>query len=112
MLEVLREDYIRTARSKGLNEKTVIYKHAFRNTMIPMITLLVSYLLVGLISSSFILEKIFSWPGLGRLTVDAALIGDIYVIMAVLVIYSMIGFVAYIIRDIAYAYLDPRVRLS
>jgi peptide/nickel transport system permease protein len=112
MLEVLREDYIRTARAKGVDEKVVINKHAFRNTLIPVSTLLVNYFLVGMIGGSFILENIFSWPGLARLTASAALSQDIYIIMANLVIYTILGFIAYIVRDLVYAYVDPRVSLK
>lgn len=112
MLEVLREDYIRTARAKGVDEKVVINKHAFRNTLIPVSTLLVNYFLVGMIGGSFILENIFSWPGLARLTASAALSRDIYIIMANLVIYTILGFIAYIVRDLVYAYVDPRVSLK
>jgi|GEM_PF-513532 len=112
MLEVLKEDYIVTARSKGLDEKTIINKHAFKNTLIPVSTYIVDYVTVGLVTGSFILENIFSWPGLARLTVSASLNQDIYIVMANLVMYVIIGFIAFILRDIIYAYVDPRVRLG
>ena len=112
MLEVLREDYIRTARSKGLDEKIVINRHAFRNTLIPVSTFVINYVIIGLIGGSFILENIFSWPGLARLTVVAALGQDIYVVMANLVMYTLLGFTAYILRDIVYTIVDPRVKLQ
>ena len=111
MLEVLRENYITTARAKGVDEKVVINKHAFRNTMIPVSTYIVGYIVTGLLGTSFILEYIFSWPGLGRLTIEAAQNQDIYLIMATLVMYTVLGFVVYVIRDIVYAYVDPRVSL-
>jgi len=112
MLEVLREDYIITARSKGIDEKTIINKHAFRNTLIPVSTYIVDYVAAGLVTGSFILENIFSWPGLARLTVMASLNQDIYIVMANLVMYIIIGFITYILRDVIYAYVDPRVRLG
>lgn len=111
MLEVLREDYIKTARSKGLDEKTVINKHAFRNTLVPVSTWIVGYISTGLFAGSFILEIVFSWPGLARLIVNASLTQDIYLVMADLVMFSLIGFVVFILRDIVYAYVDPRVSL-
>lgn len=111
MLEVLKEDYIKTARSKGLDEKSVINKHAFRNTLVPVSTWIVDYISTGLFGGSFILEIVFSWPGLARLIVDASLSQDIYLVMADLVMFSLIGFVVFILRDIVYAYVDPRVSL-
>jgi len=112
MLEVLSAEYVRTAISKGLDEKTVVNRHVFRNTLIPVSTAIVGYVITGLLAGGgFILENIFSWPGLARLTVAASLSQDIYVVMADLVIYTLLGFVAYIARDVVYAYVDPRVNL-
>jgi len=112
MLEVLRDDYVRTARAKGLDERTVINGHAFRNTLIPVSTYIVGYVAAGLLGGSFILENIFSWPGLSRLIVAASLSQDIYLVMADMVMFSLIGFIVYILRDVIYAFVDPRVSLG
>lgn len=109
MLEVVREDYIRTARSKGLNDKVVIYKHALRNAAIPMITILGLSMPV-LFGGAVITERIFSWPGMGRLAVDAAFKRNYTVMMATNVIMAILVFAGNLLADISYAFVDPRIR--
>lgn len=109
MLEVLKQDYVRTARSKGLLEKIVIYRHALKNAMIPIITLM-GLRLGWIIGGSVALEIIFSIPGIGRLMVDAILARDFPVVQgAMLVLTSSIIF-ANILADVLYAVVDPRIR--
>ncbi|NQT47002.1 MAG: ABC transporter permease [Candidatus Omnitrophica bacterium] len=109
MLEVLRQDYIRTARAKGLPERKVIYKHALRNGLLPIVTIL-GFALPGLISGSFIFETIFAWPGMGRLGYEAIMQYDYPVVMGVGVIASMMTLIGILISDILYAFIDPRIR--
>jgi peptide/nickel transport system permease protein len=108
MLEVVRQDYIRTARAKGLAEKVVIYKHALRNSLIPILTLMANLLPV-LFGGSVIIESIFSLPGLGKLTFDAIFDRDYPVIMANLVISGGLTLFGILLTDIAYALVDPRI---
>lgn len=109
MLGVLSEDYIRTARAKGLPERVVIYKHALRNALLPIVTIL-GLSIPGLISGSVILETIFSIPGVGRLMVEAVFMRDYNVIMAGLFISALLTLAGNLIADVAYVYVDPRVR--
>lgn len=109
MLEVLRQDYIRTARAKGLPEKKVIYRHALRNALIPIITLL-GLSLPALIGGGFIFETIFAWPGMGRLGYQAIMARDYPVIMGVGVIAALLTLLGNLIADITYAFVDPRIR--
>jgi peptide/nickel transport system permease protein len=111
MLEVIRQDYIRTARAKGLNEKTVILKHGVRNSLIPIITL-VAGILPGLIGGAVIIENIFSIPGLGQLSYTALLARDYPVIMAVFTISAILTLVGILISDILYSIADPRIAYS
>lgn len=111
MLEVLNADYIRTARAKGLSEKTVVYKHAFRNTLIPIVTILGGTLPL-LFSGAIITETIFDIPGLGRAALDAIRDGDIPYIMAFNMFLAVLTLVGTLLADITYAIVDPRVRLS
>ena len=111
MLEVIREDYIRTARAKGLSEKVVIYKHAFRNSVLPIITLL-AFLLPGMFGGSVIIESIFSIPGMGQLGFEAVLARDYPVIMAITTISALLTLIGLLISDILYAVLDPRIKLE
>ena len=111
MLEVIHQDYILTAKSKGLQEKVVIYKHALKNAMIPMVTLL-GLSLPAIIGGSFIIESIFGWPGMGLTAVDAVFQRDYPVILAINTISAIMVLVCNFLADIAYAYLDPRVRYS
>lgn len=109
MLNVISQDYIKTARAKGLPEKTVIYKHALRNALLPIITIL-GLSIPGLISGSVILETIFSIPGMGRLMVESVFTRDYNVIMAGLVISALLTLAGNLIADIAYVHADPRIR--
>lgn len=111
MLDVINQDYIRTARAKGLRMRVVIYKHAIRNALIPLVTL-VGLDLPALFGGALFTETIFSWPGIARLYWNAALKGDIPVVMAVLMIESALVVLSILIVDIAYTFLDPRIRLS
>ncbi len=109
MLEVLRQDYVRTARAKGLPEKKVIYRHALRNALIPIVTLL-GLSLPALIGGGFIFETIFAWPGMGRLGYQAIMARDYPVIMGVGVIAALLTLLGNLIADITYAFVDPRIR--
>lgn len=111
MLEVLNSDYIRTARAKGLSEKTVIYKHAFRNTLIPIVTIL-GGTLPSLFAGAMITESVFSIEGLGKAGLDAISRGDIPYIMAFNTFLAILTLLGTLLADITYAVVDPRVRLS
>lgn len=111
MLEVIRQDYIRTARAKGLSEKKVILKHALRNSLIPIITL-AGGLLPVMVGGSVIIETIFSIPGIGQLAYQAILDRDYPLIMAELVIASVLTVVGILIVDILYSFVDPRIAFT
>jgi len=108
MLEVIRQDYIRTARAKGLSEKTVIFKHAFRNSLIPIITLL-AVLFPAMIGGSVIIETIFSIPGMGQLSFEAILSRDYPVIMGITTVAGFLTLLGILAADIAYTLVDPRI---
>jgi len=110
MLEVLRQDYIRTARAKGLPEKTVIYKHALRNALMPVITIL-GLSLPGIIGGSVIMETVFGIPGMGQLLYQAVFSRDYNLAMGILVPAAFLTMLGNFLADIAYAFTDPRVRL-
>jgi peptide/nickel transport system permease protein len=111
MLEILGDDYIRTARAKGLPEVTVLTRHALRNCSVPIITVIgIGFALI--ISGVVVTESVFNLPGLGRLTVDAVLARDYPVIQAVILLASLIYVVINLLIDIAYVLLDPRIRYS
>ena len=109
MLEVVRQDFIRTARAKGLPERTVILKHALRNSLIPVVTLLGLYLPL-LFSGAVFVEVIFAWPGMGRVIVDAIFQRDYPVVMATSFIFAVLVVLGSLLADILYAVVDPRVR--
>lgn len=111
MLEVIREDYIRTARAKGLSERIVIFKHALRNALLPIITLL-AFLLPAMFGGSVIIESIFSIPGMGQLGFESVLSRDYPVIMAITTISALLTLVGLLVSDILYATLDPRIKLE
>ncbi|HDR8089099.1 TPA: ABC transporter permease, partial [Bacillus cereus] len=111
MLEVVRQDYIRTARAKGLKEKTVIYKHALKNAILPAITLL-AFELPGLFSGAIIIEQIFNWPGIGNIQLEALNFRDYTVLMAFTMFLSYLTIVSNFLADIVYAVVDPRIRLK
>jgi peptide/nickel transport system permease protein len=109
MLEVIRHDYVRTARAKGLAEGVVLRRHAFKNAAIPLVTLM-GLDLPRFLSGSVVVESIFAWPGMGRLFWEEAQRSDIPVLMAVLMFTSVLVVVFNLLADVAYAYLDPRIR--
>lgn len=109
MLEVLRQDYMRTARAKGLKERFVILKHGLRNALIPLITLL-AFTLPGLFGGAIITETIFSWPGMGRLQIDAIALVDWPVLQGILVIESFLVVFGNLAADVLYAVVDPRIQ--
>ena len=111
MLEVLGSDYIRTARAKGLKERVVIYKHAFRNTMIPLVTSLAG-LLPSLFSGAIITEQIFDLPGIGNTAYDAMIVGDVPVIMGYNMFLALLSIIGVLLADLMYAVVDPRVKLQ
>jgi peptide/nickel transport system permease protein len=108
-LEVLGQDFVRTARAKGLHENVVLFIHTLRNALLPLVTALGTQV-AFLLSGSIIVEQVFAWPGMGRLTYDAARSKDYPIIMAVVVISSTILLLSYLLRDVAYGAVDPRVR--
>jgi len=111
MLEVLQQDYIRTARAKGAPERLVLYRHAFKNAALPFVT--VAGLSLGfMLSGAIIIETVFSWPGLGRLLVQAASARDFPVIQAGVFLFGVIFVLVNLAVDLLYAVVDPRVRLS
>lgn len=111
MLEVLKQDYIRTAKAKGLNDKIVIYRHAFRNTLIPLVTL-IGNSLPGLFSGAIIMERIFAWPGMGRLMNLAYQQRDRGLIVIVTLFFSVLMLMSNLIVDISYAFVDPRIKVG
>jgi peptide/nickel transport system permease protein len=111
MLDVLREDYIRTARAKGLPESRVILKHALRNAALPVVTI-IGLDLPFLLGGAVIVETIFSWPGMGRLMVDAIYARDYPVVLAINFVVAAIVIVANLLTDIAYGILDPRITVG
>lgn len=109
MLSAIKEDFVRTARAKGLAERAVLYKHALRNAMIPVITML-GVLMPRLVSGAAITESIFAWPGMGRLAVDAAFQRDYPLIMALTLLVSLIVILAGQLVDVLYVLIDPRIK--
>jgi peptide/nickel transport system permease protein len=109
MLEVIHQDFIRTARAKGLSERTVIFKHALRNALIPIITLLGLYL-PFLLSGAVLVETIFAWPGMGRTIVEAILARDYPLVMATSFVIAAIVVLGNLLSDVLYAVVDPRIR--
>ncbi|ATH95057.1 ABC transporter permease [Bacillus glycinifermentans] len=108
MLDVLRQDYMRTARAKGFKENRVVYKHGLRNGLLPVITIF-GLMIPSFIGGAVVTEQIFSWPGLGKLFVDSAFQRDYPVIMAMTVISAVLVVVGNLIADILYAIVDPRI---
>lgn len=108
MLDVLRQDYMRTARAKGFKENRVVYKHGLRNGLLPVITIF-GLMIPSFIGGAVVTEQIFSWPGLGKLFVDSAFQRDYPVIMAMTVISAVLVVIGNLIADILYAIVDPRI---
>ncbi len=111
MLEVLNQDYIRTARAKGLVERRVLVKHAFRNASIPLVTVM-GVQFGALLGGAVVTETVFSWPGMGRLAVEAIQVGDFPVVQAVVLIFAAFTILANLAADIAAAMIDPRIRFE
>ena len=109
MLEVIHADYVRTARAKGLAERSVVYKHALRNALLPIVTVL-GLRLRWLFGGSVIVEKVFSWPGIGRLMVDSVFTRDTGVVMGIVMISALLVMLGNLLADMAYAVVDPRIR--
>jgi peptide/nickel transport system permease protein len=107
----MREDYVRTARSKGLTEMSVIYKHAFRNALIPVVTLL-GFQVAGVIGGSVIVESVFAINGVGRTYIDAVTQRDYPLVQGILLILVTVSLLANLSVDISYSWLDPRIRYS
>jgi peptide/nickel transport system permease protein len=108
LLDVLRMDYVTTARAKGLDERTVILRHAVRNAINPLITLF-GFTLAHLLSGAFLVEVVMSWPGLGRLTVDALFARDLYLVMGAVMMASILLILSNLVADILLAWVDPRI---
>ena len=111
MQEVIRQDYIRTARSKGVPPRRVILRHAFRNTLIPLVTML-GLTLPSLLSGAVILEQIFSWPGMGALFFESIRERDYPTIMGLVLMFSLLTLLGQLLADVLYAVVDPRVNYS
>ncbi|MGC8605854.1 MAG: ABC transporter permease, partial [Desulfomonilaceae bacterium] len=111
MLEVIRQDYITTARAKGLDERTVIFKHAFRNALLPVITIL-GLSVPGLIGGSVIFETIFAIPGMGQLFYQSVMMRDYPTIMGILVIGAALTLLGNLLADLLYSWADPRIRVT
>ena len=111
MLEVINQDYIRTARGKGLPERTVIIRHAFRNAILPIVT--VTGLAVrNLVAGALFIETIYSWPGMGSLFLDAVLVRDYPMIMGVMLVVAVVVLIANLATDLTYGIVDPRIRIQ
>lgn len=111
MIDALRMDYIRTARSKGLKEKVVVYVHAFRNALIPIVTV-TTWWLIGLFGGSVVIESIFLWDGLGKMMITGLNQRDFSVVLAMQMFYVILSLAGNVLMDIAYTLVDPRVKLE
>lgn len=109
MVEVLNEDYIRTARSKGVKESFIVMVHGFRNALIPIVTVL-GYQIGFLVNGSVVVEQVFQWPGIGRLLYQAVLNQDLPVLQGVILFVALVFIMANLTVDLLYAYLDPRIK--
>jgi peptide/nickel transport system permease protein len=109
LLEILRQDYITTAKAKGLDNRAVIYKHAFRNGLLPIVTI-IGNSLPGLLSGSVMIEQVFGWPGLGTIFLEGALFRDYPLMMATNTIFPFLFLVARLLTDITYVFIDPRIK--
>jgi len=111
MLETLQQDFVRTAKAKGLRERAVLYRHALRNAILPLVTL-VGLSLPGLFGGALVVETIFAWPGIGRLTIEAVDRRDYTLIMGTTLMFAALTMVSNLLADLVAAGLDPRVRLD
>ncbi len=110
-LDVLAQDFVRTAHSKGLHERTVVFVHALRNALIPVVTAL-GGILAALVGGALVIEQVFSWPGVGQFTFQAAIAKDYPIVQAGVMFTSTLLVVSYLVRDLAYAMVDPRIKVS
>ncbi|WGU94293.1 ABC transporter permease [Paenibacillus dendritiformis] len=110
MLEAMKQDYVRTARAKGMKERVILYRHAFRNAMLPAITL-IGFELPGLFGGSLILEKIFNWPGIGQLYMQSFTMRDYPLLMGFTMLIAILTVIGTLLSDLLYRVADPRVRL-
>ena len=111
MIEALSEDYIKTARAKGLRERVVIFSHAFRNALIPFITVMTGWI-ISLFSGSIITETMFNYNGIGKMLYDALRQSDYQVVMSMNMFYVLLSLLGNLFMDLAYGIADPRVRLA
>lgn len=111
MIEALRMDYIRTARAKGLKEKVVIYSHAFRNALIPVVTIMTAWF-VGIFGGSVVIESIFLWNGMGKILIDSLLQKDFPVVLAMQMFYVILTLAGNLLMDLVYGLVDPRVKIG
>ena len=111
MLDVLGSDYVRTAQAKGLSEFQVVYKHALRNALLPVVTT-VGLVMSGIVSGAVLVETVFSWPGLGTLAVQSIIARDTPTILGILFFSSLVVVVANLLTDMVYRIIDPRIKTS
>jgi peptide/nickel transport system permease protein len=111
MLEILDSEYIRFARVKGLGERLVLWKHALRNAMIPLLTFS-GLSLAGLLNGTIVVEVVFAWPGIGRLLLEGVVRRDIPVVQATILASAFFYIIFSLVVDIMYAYVDPRIRIT
>ncbi len=109
LLEILRQDYIKTAMAKGVNQRAVIYKHAFRNGLLPIVTI-IGNSLPDLLSGSVMIETVFGWPGLGTYFLEAAFMRDFPMMMATNTIFPFLFLIARLLTDVTYVFIDPRIK--
>jgi ABC-type dipeptide/oligopeptide/nickel transport system permease component len=108
MLEVLEADYVRTARSKGVVERAVVYKHALRNGFIPVLTV-IGIQFGTLLGGAVLTESVFAWPGIGRLLVDSIFARDFPMVQGIIVVYALLFIVVNLVVDVLYAFVNPRI---
>ena len=111
MLEILESDYVRTARSKGLGERSVMFKHALRNGIIPIITVM-GLQFGAVVSGAILVETVFAWPGIGRLAFDSVNRRDTNVLLGILLMLSVTVIIANLLTDLLYRVADPRIRVG
>jgi peptide/nickel transport system permease protein len=110
-LDVLAQDFVRTAHAKGLRERTVVFTHALRNALIPVVTAL-GGILAGLAGGALVIEQVFSWPGVGQFTFQAAIAKDYPIVQAGVMFTSTLLVISYLLRDLTYAIVDPRIKVD
>ncbi len=110
MLEAIQQDYVRTARAKGLAERAVVFRHTLRNALIPVVTI-IGLELGGLLAGAVVTETLFAWPGIGRLAVDAIRTKDFPLIQGVIMTFAVVYVAVNLVVDLIYAFLDPRLRV-